>query len=176
MSTHPSSISGGCLCGSVRYKIAFPDAASWPPNSATCQCTMCRKFTGALISHDLLVHPSQLVEDVTKSPTYKEYQSSESAIRSFCSECGSGLSWRVKGMDDFIVIFLGTVDEEFLIGTKVNGTEETTDMGVKFQREGGLWKDLCNPNMGSLFWNNAIPGVTDHDMGETKFLQSFPQE
>lgn len=79
-------------------------------------------------------------------------------------------------MDDFVVIFLGTIDEEYLIGRKVDGTEKNTELGVKFQREGGLAKELCNPNMGNLFWNNSIPGVTDHVVGGTNFMQSFPQE
>lgn len=28
---HPQTIAGGCLCGNVRYTIAFPDKADWPP-------------------------------------------------------------------------------------------------------------------------------------------------
>src|SRR5882757_477084 len=107
---------------------------------------MCRKWTGALISHDLLIHPSQLVDDITKSPTYREYKSSEAAIRSFCSNCGSGLTWRIIGMDDVMVFMMGTLDEEFLIGKKVEGTEQETELGVKFEREGGLHKELCIPN------------------------------
>lgn len=75
-----------------------------------------------------------------------------------------------------MVVFLGTVDEEFLIGKKVEGTEQETELGVKFERQGGLHKELCTPTMGNLFWNNVVPGLTDHEVGGTKFLQSFPQE
>jgi hypothetical protein len=76
-----------------------------------------------------------------------------------------------------VVVFLGTVDEEYLVGNKVEGSEEESELGLVFKRDGGLSKDLCSMKMGHLFWNNAIPGVTDHDVGEgMKFPQSFPQE
>lgn len=75
-----------------------------------------------------------------------------------------------------VVLFMGTVDEEFLMGKKVDGSEEHTEMGLKFERQGGLSEHLCNMKMGNLFWNNIIPGVTDHDVGGPKFMQSFPQE
>ncbi|ETI21543.1 hypothetical protein G647_07890 [Cladophialophora carrionii CBS 160.54] len=79
-------------------------------------------------------------------------------------------------MDDMLVLFTGTIDEEYLLGTKVEGSEQQTELGVKFTREGGFYKELTTPTMGHLFWNNVIPGITDHDTGGTKFLQSFPQE
>lgn len=75
-----------------------------------------------------------------------------------------------------MVVMMGSLDEEYLIGKKVDGTEQETELGVKFDRTGGLYKELCVPTMGNLFWNNAVPGITDHDIGGTKFLQSFPQE
>ncbi|KIY04136.1 uncharacterized protein Z520_00828 [Fonsecaea multimorphosa CBS 102226] len=71
---------------------------------------------------------------------------------------------------------MGTLNEETLIGKKIEESEQGTELGVKFHREGGLYKKLCTPNMGNLFWNNVVPGITDHDIGGTKFLQSFPQE
>lgn len=30
MTTRPEQITGGCLCGSIRYAITFPEDASWP--------------------------------------------------------------------------------------------------------------------------------------------------
>ncbi|MEG0277697.1 MAG: hypothetical protein RR510_00290 [Morganella sp. (in: enterobacteria)] len=35
-------ITGGCLCGHIRYR------AQHPRDPHTCSCTMCRKHTGAL--------------------------------------------------------------------------------------------------------------------------------
>ncbi len=78
---------------------------------------------------------------------------------------------------DMVVLFLGTVDEEYLVGKKVDGSEQETELGLKFKRDGGLAKDLCSMKMGHLFWNNVIPGITDSVVGEEPtFPQSFPQE
>ena len=30
MAARPEKISGGCLCGSIRYDIKFPEGTSWP--------------------------------------------------------------------------------------------------------------------------------------------------
>jgi hypothetical protein len=144
--------------------------------SCTCQCNLCRKFTGALISHDVIIKPEQ-ISDISKASTYKEYRSSEAAVRTFCSNCGSGLTWKIDYVPDMVVLFMGTIDEEFLIGKKVEGSEKETPLGVEFKRDGGLSKELASMNLGHLFWNNAIPGVSDHVVGEgALFPQSFPQE
>jgi hypothetical protein len=79
-------------------------------------------------------------------------------------------------MDDMLVLFTGTIDEEYLLGKKVKGSEQQTDLGIKFEWEGGFYKELTTTNMGHLFWNNVVPGVTDHEAEGPKFLQSFPQE
>ena len=144
--------------------------------TCTCQCAICRKVSGALISHDIILKPQQL-SDLASASTYREYQSSEGTTRSFCSNCSSGLTWEIDFVPDMIIVFLGTIDEEFLLGKKVPGSDIETPMGVTFKREGGLTKDLTLMQMGHLFWQNAISGVTDHDIGSgPKFPQSFPQE
>jgi len=28
---HPQSVTGGCLCGAVRYTLSFGEEGSWPP-------------------------------------------------------------------------------------------------------------------------------------------------
>lgn len=137
---------------------------------------ICRKFSGSLISHDLVLKPHQL-SDITKAPTYKEYQSSEGGFRSFCSNCGSGLTWKLAFVPDMIIVFLGTIDEEYLMGKKVVGSDEQTEMGPAFKREDGLCKELTSMNMGHIFWNNRIPGVTDQgSLPGPKFLGTFPME
>jgi hypothetical protein len=134
--------------------------------SCSCQCTLCRKFTGSLIAHDLILKPTQLTLD-TSVPTYKEYESSAGGHRSFCSACGSGLTWRLDYVPDMLVVFLGTVDEEYLLGKKL---EEG-----KF--DGGLMKELTDMHLGHLFWDNRVAGVTDQEtLNGPKYPQSFPME
>lgn len=76
-----------------------------------------------------------------------------------------------------IIVFLGTIDEEHLMGTKLQGSEEQTEMGPSFKREGGFCKELTRMNMGHIFWNNRIPGVTDQEsLAGPKFLGTFPMD
>ena len=78
-------------------------------------------------------------------------------------------------MPELIVLFLGSVDEEYLMGKKVQGSEKETEMGVEFDRQGGFRKELTNMQSGHLFWNNRISDVTDQEsLNGPKFLQSFP--
>jgi len=120
--------------------------------------------------------PQQL-SDITKAPTYKEYQSSEGGYRSFCSNCGSGLTWKLSFIPDMVIVFLGTIDEEFLMGNKIGDSEEQTEVGLTIKRDGGLCKELTSMNYGHIFWNNRIPGVTDQEsLAGPKFPGSFPME
>ncbi|KZF25581.1 hypothetical protein L228DRAFT_236659 [Xylona heveae TC161] len=57
----PEYITGGCLCGSVRYKVKFGEGTPWPPRMIlSCQCTQCRKATGALVAHIISFYDSQI--------------------------------------------------------------------------------------------------------------------
>ena len=67
-------------------------------------------------------------------------------------------------------LYVGTVDEEFLIGTKVPGSDQETEHGVKFERHGGFERDAFVS--GSRFYlENAVAGITDHIPG-TKYLKT----
>ncbi|GAA0345391.1 GFA family protein [Morganella psychrotolerans] len=88
-------ITGGCLCGNIRYR------AQHPRDPHTCSCTMCRKHTGALTA--------LWVEFDSKNVTWDGeggmpslFRSSESTCRAFCPQCGSS----VGAVDDAPVIAL----------------------------------------------------------------------
>lgn len=177
-SSHPEEVGGGCLCGSVRYTISFNDE-QWPPKPSNCQCTTCRKWTSALVSHALLIGRDQL-SDITKQPTYVEYESTPGNKRGFCSKCGSSLIWMSDKMQHRYVLMVGTVDEEILVGKKVEGTERETKRGLEFERTKAYGKEFCTPKI-SMFWENVITGVTDQGHGEdrthaVKFLQDASKE
>lgn len=76
-------------------------------------------------------------------------------------------------MPDDVIIFVGTIDEEFLMGKEITDTIKETEYGKEFKRspaQGKVFTD--SSSAGNLFWQNAIPGITDGLPGP-KFLQHF---
>ncbi|KAF8876219.1 Mss4-like protein [Mucidula mucida] len=77
-------INGGCLCGAIRYNIQFFDDSHSLPQPTTCQCTQCRKNSGALVAYFITVASS----NVTGS-TPGSYSATPGFVRTFCKKCGS---------------------------------------------------------------------------------------
>lgn len=98
-------ITGGCLCGSIRY-----EAQEKALGSMLCQCRICQKFSGAPILGGTTFKTSAV--RFTKG-TPKYYRSSNIAERGFCPECGTGLSYRgmVGVWTEWIMLFTATLDE-----------------------------------------------------------------
>ena len=78
---------GSCNCGAVRW-----EAQGELRGIIACHCGQCRKQTG-------LYYAATNVPDdkltLISDHTLKWYQSSDSAKRGFCSECGSALFWKL---------------------------------------------------------------------------------
>ncbi|KAF9020341.1 glutathione-dependent formaldehyde-activating enzyme [Hymenopellis radicata] len=115
-------IAGGCLCGAIRYEIQFPEG-TYPPDRITCQCTQCRKNSGALIAYFIGATTSN-VTWTGNAPT--EYIATPGYVRAFCNQCGSWLSWTDE-KPGHVGILTGTLDEEFLRGEKGKELATTTD-------------------------------------------------
>lgn len=95
---------GGCQCGAVRYEVSGE-----PQHVALCHCTGCRKSAGAP-----MVAWAAFTEDefrVTQGDA-KTFNSSGSAMRSFCPDCGTGLYYKNADMLPGIVdIQAATLDD-----------------------------------------------------------------
>ncbi len=82
-------LTGGCLCGKVRYQI---DAE--PVRMALCHCRTCQQFLGAAAFPALFVP----AEALTITGEFKEYatlaDSGNTMYRGFCPECGTALFGR----------------------------------------------------------------------------------
>ncbi|KAF2395679.1 hypothetical protein EJ06DRAFT_545433 [Trichodelitschia bisporula] len=161
------TFTGGCLCGAIRYSIDYPNDKLPPSNlttqNGTCQCTMCRKFTGSLLPQSLTVQRSWITPDITTLPTFKTYLSSANGERSFCSTCGSSLTFNYRRDDGEIEFYLGTLDEEVLAG-KIVG-EKTDENGPHFEREKALGSQVGKAAT-HIFYENAVPDVTDNLQGK----------
>lgn len=77
---------GGCQCGTVRYEVSGE-----PQHVALCHCNDCRKSSGAPMVAWAAFTDAQfkLIEGEPVT-----FNSSGSAMRSFCPTCGSGLYYR----------------------------------------------------------------------------------
>ncbi|NIY85219.1 GFA family protein [Vibrio hepatarius] len=96
---------GACLCGGVRFSVnGFSERA------ANCYCSMCRKFHGAAFGTLVGV---QGLRWYSGEQLLKEFVAPNGTIRTFCSNCGSSLAFRVKGStDDNIELAIATFDED----------------------------------------------------------------
>jgi hypothetical protein len=80
------SYSGGCHCGAIRY-----EASGTPQHVALCHCKDCRLSAGAPMVAWAAFAESELT---LKQGSPKTVNSSGSTMRSFCTDCGSGLFYR----------------------------------------------------------------------------------
>jgi len=73
-------LTGGCLCGEVRYA-----AQGDPINERVCHCRLCQRAIGAAFNARALY----AVEAVTVSGPVGTAHSSEGLKRGFCTRCGT---------------------------------------------------------------------------------------
>ncbi|MBL0924862.1 MAG: GFA family protein [Sphingomonadaceae bacterium] len=79
-------LEGGCQCGAVRYAVEGE-----PQHVALCHCEGCRKSAGA----PAVAWAAFAENEFTlKQGELKTYNSSGSAMRSFCPICGTGIAYR----------------------------------------------------------------------------------
>ena len=86
MKNETTKVSGGCLCGRIRY-----EAEVFLKNGYICHCTVCQKSTGQPAEISVLIKAGTL-NYLKDEPKY--YVSSKSGKRGFCGECGSRIVWQ----------------------------------------------------------------------------------
>ena len=104
-SAEGSPITGGCLCGAVRYQISAPAI-----DVVYCHCRMCQRFTGGQIVAGAFF-PIEAFRFTQGDLKY--YKSSPIAERGFCADCGSSMIYRtlVKALRaDLYWVLLGSLD------------------------------------------------------------------
>ena len=94
-------LSGGCLCGDVRFEVDGE-----PHFSAVCHCPSCRKSAGAPLVGWVMFDLAALDCDRSKVSVY---ESSPGVRRSFCGACGTTLFFEA----DFIPGLIDITTESF---------------------------------------------------------------
>ena len=100
-------ITGGCLCGAIRYSISAPVTGL-----RACHCTHCQKTsgTGASVNAVVLSKDFKLTQGTPKRFTVKA-DSGRTLFRHFCGDCGSPIYSQRETTPERIVVRAGTIDD-----------------------------------------------------------------
>ena len=105
-------LTGGCFCGAVRY-----EADGTPFDETNCYCSICRRTTGAPFVTWFSVRRSGF--RVIKGEPAR-FTSTEKGARSFCSLCGTQLTFEHADFPDEIDVTTGSLDDPELVPPRDN--------------------------------------------------------
>jgi hypothetical protein len=97
-------LTGGCLCGGVRYEISEPLVSS-----GYCHCTRCQRRTGTAASASARVAPGSL-RIVQGEELVRTWWPPEGFGKAFCSECGAHLWSQDPDDPEVRAVRLGSFD------------------------------------------------------------------
>jgi hypothetical protein len=101
-----AQLTGGCLCGHIRYTI---DAE--PAFSGVCHCKNCQRYTGSAFEA-VMAFPSAAVHVQGDLKTYNDKGDSGKAVyRRFCPNCGSGVVGDAEALPGLTLVLTGTLDD-----------------------------------------------------------------
>lgn len=100
-------ISGGCLCGAVKYT-----SAAEPVMAALCNCHHCQKQSGSAYSVNVAIPKGSLQFTSEKPAVYQDIGSSGMPVyRHFCAHCGSPIFSDVVATPTLDWLKAGTLDD-----------------------------------------------------------------
>lgn len=101
----PRPLTGGCLCGGVRFEVTAP-----PVSAGYCHCTRCQRRTGTASSAQ--ARPARGSFRITAGEELvRAYDPGDGGfLKEFCSACGGALWSRSPEDPEVIGIRLGTFD------------------------------------------------------------------
>jgi len=117
------TLTGGCMCGSVRYEWRGTGVSA-----SYCHCSDCQKATGGPYTVGVGVKAAGLTILSGKTKGYTTVADSGRRItREFCPECGSPLFTRGEVLPEMVWIKAGSLDEP----ARIQPTHQTwTKMAV----------------------------------------------
>ncbi len=151
-------ITGGCLCGAVRYEASEP-----PIETGTCHCRMCQRWTGSAFM--VMARFSQTALRFTKGEP-KLHRSSSIQEKGFCPDCGSSLFGRYlvpKSKDvhlhpDMVWVQVGTLDHPEAVSIAWHYGVESQLPWLHF--DDGLPRARCDedPELAAAFTAGEVGG------------------
>jgi hypothetical protein len=110
-----ATMTGGCLCGAVRYAVETE-----PVRTVVCHCTTCQRHAGSAFA-TLMAFPAGSITITGTLKTYTEAggSSGEPFHRRFCPECGTPVILEREGAPRTLIA-AGTLDDTSIVKPTVN--------------------------------------------------------
>jgi hypothetical protein len=108
-------MTGGCLCGQVRYS-----ANADPSFIGVCHCTHCQKQTGTAFSVLVGISKSAMSVQGQVKTFHDIGDSGQPVLRNFCPECGSPIFSDIAVMPGVTFIKAGTLDDTTWLDPKIH--------------------------------------------------------
>jgi hypothetical protein len=105
-------VTGGCLCGAVRYMLK-----SAPTNVVVCHCTHCQKVSGSAFSTNALIAENALAIEGEWASFPDPSDSGAILNRCFCPRCGSSIFSRPANRPGVLILKVGTLDDHSSLQT-----------------------------------------------------------
>ncbi len=105
MADSPSKISGGCLCGAVRY-----EAEGDPIYAGYCYCRDCQRLSGSAFVA-FIGFPAERVTFKGRTRVLARPSFMGESHRNFCLACGSLVFGGIVGTHDQHTVYAGTLDD-----------------------------------------------------------------
>ena len=100
-------ITGGCLCGAIRYTVRVPVTGL-----RACHCTNCQKTSGTGSSvNAVLASKDFAITQGTPKRFASKANSGRTLLRFFCGECGSPIYSQREASPERMVVRAGTFDD-----------------------------------------------------------------
>lgn len=96
-------LEGGCLCGTVRYRIEGEAI-----DAAYCHCSLCRRASGAPVVA-WITFPVEDFAYVAGTP--RVFHSSARGQREFCAQCGTQLVYRQRDGARTVDVSMASLDD-----------------------------------------------------------------
>ena len=101
------AITGGCLCGKIRYTVSQP-----VQNIIACHCTNCQKASGTVVSHNTAVPTSAVTFTSGQPKVFADVAKSGNTLyRYFCGDCGSPIYSQRAKVPEMMVLKVGSLDD-----------------------------------------------------------------
>jgi hypothetical protein len=132
------AMSGGCMCGAVRYEI---DAE--PVTAFVCHCRACQYVSGGAGANVLIVPRDSVRLTRGELRTYWSVADSGAQIgRRFCEVCGTPILSDLESQPDLLVVKAGSLDDP-----------------AGFKPTANLWTDAAQP------WHRLEPDIPSFPQG-----------